>query len=174
MPSKNGENRFCEVCKKEYYVSAWRLKRGNSRFCGNYCQNFGQYERHKFKCFFCKKECQDSPSRKDKRKFCSRECLILYVTLKKDDARKRRREAMQRLRAKGYRPNDGPSRRKYALENKENECMVCGYKEYLSCLDVHHIDNDPSNNLLSNLCILCVMCHRKVHRKIINLSLNLV
>lgn len=39
---KTGENRICEACNKEYYVSAWRLKKGNSRFCSVFCLNHRQ------------------------------------------------------------------------------------------------------------------------------------
>jgi 5-methylcytosine-specific restriction endonuclease McrA len=43
------------------------------------------------------------------------------------------------------------------------QCNKCGYNEHKQLLEVHHIDNDSSNNDPSNLEILCVMCHRKYH-----------
>lgn len=169
MPSKTGEDRICTICGIQYYVSGWRLKRGNSRFCSSKCQNHIRFIRPVFKCAECKKEFTDSPSRKGKRIFCSIECHAIAEMEKKLDARKKRREAIARMRAKGYRANSGPKIRKFVLESNPNKCQYCGYDEYLCCLDVHHIDDDPNNNSLKNLAILCVLCHRKVHRKIISL-----
>jgi len=36
----------------------------------------------------------------------------------------------------------------------------CGFKKKL---EVHHIDNNPNNNILENLRMLCPDCHREVH-----------
>ena len=40
-------------------------------------------------------------------------------------------------------------------------CSCCGETE--GRLDLHHIDKDRTNNDLSNLMILCVRCHTKLH-----------
>jgi hypothetical protein len=42
------------------------------------------------------------------------------------------------------------------------KCAVCGYDEDVRILEVHHKDEDHSNNDLNNLCILCPNCHRKI------------
>jgi len=40
-------------------------------------------------------------------------------------------------------------------------CSICGKK---NCnLEVHHIDFNRKNNKLTNLQVLCVSCHRKIH-----------
>lgn len=41
------------------------------------------------------------------------------------------------------------------------ECQSCGYTEVL---DLHHIDEDRTNNHPNNHAILCPNCHAKVHR----------
>lgn len=45
---------------------------------------------------------------------------------------------------------------------KENKCEICGINEwcgnYISC-ELHHIDGNPHNHLLSNLQIICPNCH---------------
>jgi len=46
-----------------------------------------------------------------------------------------------------------------ALDNYPNECEMCGYKEHLEILQVHHIDGNRKNNKLENLMILCPNCH---------------
>lgn len=41
------------------------------------------------------------------------------------------------------------------------ECEACGATRRL---EVHHKDEDPTNNEMSNLRVLCLKCHRKEHK----------
>lgn len=43
--------------------------------------------------------------------------------------------------------------------------MLCGYKEHVGVLEVHHIDKNTQNNILSNLMVLCANCHKMTHIK---------
>lgn len=52
--------------------------------------------------------------------------------------------------------------RKLAFRNYEHQCAICNYAEDKDLLEVHHIDENRSNNELSNLIILCPLCHRKL------------
>ncbi|MBI4439477.1 HNH endonuclease [Candidatus Woesearchaeota archaeon] len=45
----------------------------------------------------------------------------------------------------------------------DNSCAVCGYEEGLH---IHHKDKNPRNNKLSNLVLLCGVCHKKVHMRV--------
>ncbi len=49
------------------------------------------------------------------------------------------------------------------LANSNNECTICCAKEGLY---IHHKDKNPSNNQISNLLVLCGVCHKKVHMKV--------
>lgn len=84
-----------------------------------------------------------------KRKYCNRECMKRAFALKVDKAStESNSRASARLRMKyfiGY-----------------ESCQECGSSENL---DVHHIDENPYNNELSNLMLLCRSCHIKTHRK---------
>jgi hypothetical protein len=44
------------------------------------------------------------------------------------------------------------------FERAGNACQHCGNND---SLDIHHIDENPSNNSKSNLIVLCPSCHRK-------------
>ena len=46
--------------------------------------------------------------------------------------------------------------RKLAVELAFGVCSICGADRDL---DVHHIDNNPKNNSIENLKVLCVTCH---------------
>lgn len=50
--------------------------------------------------------------------------------------------------------------RKKAARLARAECEVCGAT---GLLHVHHRDENPSNNILSNLQTLCPSCHQKSH-----------
>ena len=58
--------------------------------------------------------------------------------------------------------NNGTAYRRNALEYYGNSCSVCGYEEDTDLLEVHHIDEDRTNNELNNLIVLCCMCHKKL------------
>ncbi len=164
---RNGSEIKCSACEKLFYVPEYRIK--TAKFCSLKCQNHTQYEKFKFNCFNCNKLCETSPCRKGLRKFCSRECRASFEIDKISCQKEKRREQISKARAKGIVGNSGPALRKWVLQNKENKCEICGFNEYLSCMDIHHADRNPNNNTLENLKILCVMCHRKVHRNIISL-----
>ena len=51
------------------------------------------------------------------------------------------------------------SYRLLTFANQEHKCAVCGWDKDERVLQVHHIDEDRSNNDLSNLIILCPTCH---------------
>ena len=45
------------------------------------------------------------------------------------------------------------------LYNCDRTCCVCTVKG--KSIQIHHIDEDPSNNALSNLAVLCLECHNQ-------------
>lgn len=60
--------------------------------------------------------------------------------------------------------------RKLAFKAYAHKCAVCGWDDDEAVLEVHHIDEDRSNNNLDNLIILCPICHRKLtsHKYMLN------
>ena len=48
-----------------------------------------------------------------------------------------------------------------ALFRSQSVCCVCQKKG----VQVHHIDGNPSNNKLSNLCVLCIEHHAEASSK---------
>ena len=58
------------------------------------------------------------------------------------------------------------ARRRWARQNliatgQPVECRICKGTNYI---DVHHVDEDTTNEALSNLIWLCRSCHRSIHR----------
>lgn len=50
---------------------------------------------------------------------------------------------------------------KRAFQQAGSVCGFCPEQEIAS-LQVHHIDSDPTNNILENLIIVCATCHTKI------------
>lgn len=51
--------------------------------------------------------------------------------------------------------------RKIVLELNDGKCNQCG----TDANQIHHLDENPSNNHTSNLQLLCYNCHLKKHKK---------
>ncbi len=49
-----------------------------------------------------------------------------------------------------------------ALTEYPHKCAICGWDEDVDILQVHHIDEDRTNNDINNLIILCPTCHWKL------------
>lgn len=52
-----------------------------------------------------------------------------------------------------------------AFNTYDHCCAICGWNEDEDILEVHHIDENHSNNDIANLMILCPICHRKITSK---------
>lgn len=50
-----------------------------------------------------------------------------------------------------------------ALRALPHICSRCGFKKRTDILQVHHIDEDHTNDKISNLEILCPNCHMAHH-----------
>lgn len=162
MPLKKGVNKNCTCCGKEFYVPSYRAI--SAKFCSTFCLNKGQYENHRKNCQRCNKLFMVSNSRL-KKKFCSTECKAFA----KYDLRERRRRCKRSaIISRGK--FTGRTLRKYVFDNKPKICQICDYNEFDFCLDIHHIDENSHNNSLKNLAVLCCMCHKKLHKGVLNAS----
>jgi hypothetical protein len=153
---KTGKDLICCVCNKTYYVQAYRVHK--SKYCSLHCMNRGQYPALEKECPRCKIKFR-VPKSKFRQKYCSMDCSK-GNSYDIKAARKKQR-LLQRAR-RGH--NTSRQYRKIAFAFKEKKCESCGYDEYDFCLDVHHLDQNPHNNKIENLVVLCCICHRKLHK----------
>ena len=56
-----------------------------------------------------------------------------------------------------------PEEKEAIFRKFENKCSVCGKTEGLH---IHHKDDNPKNNRIDNLTVLCGVCHKKIHMKV--------
>ena len=119
----------------------------------HHCPNCGITKRGQcVKCSYCGKEIFRSIKEIEKNIsghfYCSRECG------------NRHKNILRKL--SGEWDNGLSNYRLRAMEFYKHECLCCGWDEDERILEVHHIDEDRNNNHISNLCILCPTCHRKI------------
>ena len=164
---KKGKTKICGACGKTFYIPFYRVE--TARFCSKNCLNHEQYKHYEKECKWCGKKFDVSASRKDRFNFCGLECYVRSREKYKNQ-KEFRRVARQYVIAKRGR-NSSRNTRIIAFHHYKKECSVCGYEEYEFCLDVHHKDENPDNNLVENLLVLCVFCHRKLHRGMVTLDM---
>jgi len=66
-------------------------------------------------------------------------------------------------RVRSKRDNIPLDKREDVLRKFNNECAICRKKEGLH---IHHKDENPQNNQIDNLVVLCGVCHKKAHMKV--------
>ena len=115
------------------------------------CPNCGISKKAKLTCSYCGKEFERHQSQTKKNKsgyfYCSKECGNRHKN---------------QLRAESGEWDNSLNYRLHAMSVLPHKCSVCGWDEDERILEVHHKDEDRSNNKIDNLCILCPTCHRKI------------
>lgn len=148
----------CSYCGKSYKRTLQKFnsrnKLGGKMYCSQECQSKGQCSGGYVPCAYCGKVVYKTISKlmssKSRDTFCSRSCSA---------------SAHNKLRFGESHPNfttGAGSYRTRALKVGYNKCSTCGWNEDPRILEVHHIDENRSNNLIENLIILCPNCHRKI------------
>lgn len=137
----------CKKCGYEWNFSPTTLMPNNMRqssFIG--CPEC-KYE--EVECNYCHKKFKRLKSRlqKDNKTgyvYCSKEC----------GNRHKNEFVINTINSCDYRRN--------AFLIYPHKCAICGWGEDERILEVHHIDEDRNNNDISNLIILCPICHKKL------------
>lgn len=163
MPTMKKVN--CVICNKEFEIELKRynakLKENSQFYCSADCRSHKNSEL--CICATCGKEIWKTKSEikrsKSGRVYCSRHCAtISNNTLYKS--------------GENHPSYKGTDYRQKALQHYDLKCICCGYDEDTRILEVHHIDENHKNNDLSNLCILCPNCHRKITLQLYYLDQN--
>jgi len=165
---KNGKKRkACEVqclcCESKFLAAEKEVKRGKAKYCSLECKNNARKNRVQLVCAQCDKEFERTPSKmaysKSGLNFCSREC--------KDKAQ--RIGGIQAIMPSHYGTAESRARKVYRRLYKESHeidelsCERCGYCEFECGIDIHHLDEDYTNNSKENMKALCAPCHRALH-----------
>ena len=151
----------CDYCGKDVdkptnYVNQSR-KRGYKIFCSPTCRHLAG----KVVCYCanCGKKLLKIPAEIKNSKtgnvFCSKSCACSY-----NNSHFRKGQSNPNWIDGAY---TGASYIRTAYRTYKHKCAICGLDEEC-CLQVHHIDEDRSNDNPNNLIILCANCHSRIHR----------
>ena len=146
----------CIIHNEEFDIGYEIIRRDDRKhhFCQKCQLEDKQKDMVKFECEFCGKKSMMSKSKfaRANYHFCSRQCKDLAQRLGSGD------------KFSGLHPTPGKQShyRMTAFNAYLHKCAVCGWDEDEDVLDVHHIDEDRSNNSVDNLIILCPNCHKKL------------
>lgn len=149
----------------------WETKGSSILYLGSHCvekhcPNCGNHSANMkngviLNCAYCGKEVYRTPSRVALSQtgffYCSRECGNLHKNVLRND---------------NGEWNDTSNYRRTAFVAYPHKCAICGYNEDTRILEVHHLDENRSNNKFDNLMILCPICHRKITLKYYELRDN--
>ncbi len=153
--TRKGYEKECPVCSKKFNCRV----DFDAKYCSVSCSNTARKGKTKYvelKCHTCKKDFERRKSNVKSKSglyFCSRKCKEFAQSLV---------GGVKEIQPTHY----GTAGIDYRALFTEDEliCARCGYDEWKSCVDIHHIDEDRSNNDKSNLIPLCCTCHNGIHR----------
>lgn len=163
---------LCMQCGKEFLTK--RSRKETAKFCSIECYTIGRSnlrikESIELSCINCNKAFRAYQS-SFKRKYCCRECFIEYRNKRKNTNKINRQKRLEVVK-KERGCNFSREYRKIIFEHKSKKCELCGYDDFSFNLDVHHIDNNPDNNEINNLAVLCAHCHRMVTKGLLHYPL---
>ena len=149
--SKHGTCK-CQFCGKEFDYYKSDLNRRVPKYCSSYCYHTASRVPLR-NCEWCGKQLSRKQSTTGHR-FCSNECVYAY---------KRARPRNVTLGKDGYRyvwMSDGSSVKEhiFVMEQHIGRKLLPG-----EC--VHHIDGSRSNNDISNLMLMTIGEHPRLHRQ---------
>lgn len=183
----------CQVCNREFGVPPSRAE--TAKACSNECarqiRGLSNQKRVTLNCPNCRNDFEVPKCHEDRRKFCSNECREANELYQREKAARYLGagnpgwKGGRHVRTDGYiyrhvgaeHPFSG--RYGYILEHRkvmedwlrENDpdsrfLVQLGEKKYLSpSIEVHHEDNDRTNNDQQNLRCLTPADHRKLHSR---------
>ena len=147
-------NLVCIYCGVEYITPIQNQQRGR-KYCSDRCRLIAQAaEIITINCCYCSKlferSIKDLRKSKGKFYFCSSACKYTAASDTKHPY----------ITGPYGKKEDGASNyRQRALLAYPNECIRCGYNEYIELLDADHINSNRSDNCTENIQLLCVPCH---------------
>lgn len=140
------------ICGKEYITE----KRRPKNFCSRKCRM--DSVRVELICCTCQSVFSRQRSKLNSAKhgyyFCSRKCKEKAQSIE---------GGLKDIQPSHYGSGISCYREKFTKE--ELVCNRCGYNEFPSSVDIHHIDHNRNNNHKSNLLPLCANCHMALHHK---------
>jgi len=152
----------CLNCNAEIYIENKEIKRGNGKFCSRQCSaTYNAKQRPTLEpnviCALCHQEFHISESKKKN----SKSGLYFCCRTHKDVAQQI--GGIKEIMPSHYNVASENTYRRIAFAVKQKICERCGYDKHVAGIIVHHRDRNRNNNDISNLEVLCCICHAIEH-----------
>lgn len=153
----------CLNCGKEANIENKEIARGFGKFCNRKCSaTYNANHRPKpepnVSCAHCGVKFYVNDSKKKN----SKSGLYFCCRAHKDVAQ--RIGGIKEIMPPHYGIGTGEHRyREIAFAAKPKKCERCGYDKHEAGIVVHHKDRNRENNDISNLEVLCAICHNIEH-----------
>ncbi len=150
----------CAVCCTQVLSRKDQLR----KYCSRECSAEGRKDEIEARCGYCGRRVKKARS-----KFLKSKSGLVFCSREHKDWAQRLDSQIREIQPPHY--GDGRTTyRERALREYGPKCRGCGYCELEGMLDVHHLDGDRSNNILSNLIVLCVFCHALTTRGFVEVT----
>ena len=152
----------CQQCGTNHAVEVAEINRGGGKFCSRRCANIHRALNltpppTNVKCAHCDTDFYMNTSKQKNSKsglyFCCREHKDLAQRI----------GGIKEIQPSHYDVVSENTYRRIAFAVKPKQCERCGYNKHEAGIVVHHIDRNRSNNDISNLEVLCAICHNIEH-----------
>ncbi len=153
--------RNCLHCQQEFKARSQDVKRGFAKFCSQSCSSiYNRAQETKpepnVECAYCQTKFYLNTTQK------SRSKSGLYFCCRKHKDLAQQIGGVVGMQLPHYKTRITHYMDK-ALHNKPPKCERCGYDEHIAAIVIHHKDRNRDNNSLSNLEVLCAICHAIEH-----------
>jgi hypothetical protein len=155
--SRKGYKKICIQCGNDFFTRVSQDYACCSLVCANQYKRLTSEAFTDLECYVCHEVFSRRKTLLNRSRsglyFCSRKCKEFAQSLE---------GGVKEIQPSHYGTAGIDYRSLFAEE--ELICARCGYDEFKSCVDIHHIDHDRENNDKSNLIPLCSNCHQGIHR----------
>ena len=155
--------KICPVCKTSFNARPSEINRGGGIYCSRPC--FGKVTQNRMtkpknpnvNCATCGEQL----FRTKHQQKASKSGLFFCNSICRNEAQKIHSHVNFKL--SHYKSGKYIHYRTILPDVTEMQCPQCNRLLPITCIDVHHIDSDRSNNNPNNLFICCPTCHRLKH-----------
>lgn len=151
---RNAVRKTCSYCGKDFLVRASWVN--TQKYCSRKCAHESSKKRAIVNCAYCGKSFERVGS-----KLLNSKSGLYFCCREHKDKAQSLEGGIKEIMPEHYSTGEGKNDYRYrAFKKYEHKCSICGWCEDERVLEVHHIDADRTNNDITNLTILCPICHR--------------
>jgi hypothetical protein len=141
----------CALCSRVYQVKPHELPR---IYCSRACRDAARRKRIIIVCGWCGRVCERLACLEGKARYCSKACA--------DAAALGVRGIGNTFAWRGDNVGRWAHHKRAQKVIERTRCMRC---DHTTRLVIHHQDENPANNSLENLEVLCRACHARHHHE---------